>query len=164
MFTLVRKFNRRTNRANHRCVVLLRTSKKVKDNDHQISIKQAAKNVGINDRFLATFYRKVTNYDLVSSITNIDMWYWKPRQIFNAEEELQLGNYLKKASDIYFGTRCFSKPTSNTSSIITCSVCCAFITFNICSVTTSNACSTSISKIYLLKAFKLCFIATSNKF
>ncbi|KAK4883360.1 hypothetical protein RN001_006679 [Aquatica leii] len=100
---MVRTYKRKTDRSTPSSDVLLRAARTVKDNNHLISIRQAVKDFNVHYRTLARYCQKTANEVLANGISNVQMRYKSPRQIFNAEEELQLEIYIKKACDIYFG-------------------------------------------------------------
>jgi hypothetical protein len=78
-----------------RCVVLNNTS-----------IRQAAKDHGINYRTLARYCQKITPEevrDVNRIIPEISVGYIKNRQIFSVSAEGELVQYILQASDIYFG-------------------------------------------------------------
>lgn len=99
----MRVYKRKTNRNTPPEDVLLRAAQAVKNNDQPISIRKAAEEYNIHYRTLARFCKKVTDEDLASGSSTVQMGYKKIRQVFTTDEELELENYIKKASDIYFG-------------------------------------------------------------
>lgn len=100
---MVRVYKSKTNRNTPPENVLLRAAQAVKNNDQPISIRKAAEEYNIHYRTLARFCKKVTDEGLASGSSTVQMGYKKIRQVFTTDEELELENYIKKASDIYFG-------------------------------------------------------------
>ncbi|KAK4878320.1 hypothetical protein RN001_010826 [Aquatica leii] len=67
---MVRTYKRKTDRTTPSSDVLLRAARAVKDNDHPISIKQAAKDFNVHYRTLARYCQKTTNKELA----NVDVY------------------------------------------------------------------------------------------
>lgn len=98
-FQMVRTYQRKTDRVTPPLDVFKRAAEAVRNEDHPISIRQAAKDFGIHYRSLARFIKKKSDNKNIT----LRMGYKKPRIVFSEEEEMELESYLKKASDVYFG-------------------------------------------------------------
>lgn len=104
-FTLqmVRTYKRKTDRTAANPDSIMAAAKAVKFRVPPISIRKAAEEFGVHCKTLERFYKKVTEQELTEGKTLIKLGYKKARAVFNQEEENRLEEYLKKASDIYFG-------------------------------------------------------------
>ncbi|XP_050506078.1 uncharacterized protein LOC126884227 [Diabrotica virgifera virgifera] len=83
--------------------VMLRAVREIKLNAK--SIRQTAKSFDIPEATLRRFCKKFTDEEINSEVVHpsTTVGYFGNRQVFTAEQENLLEEYLKKASDIYFG-------------------------------------------------------------
>lgn len=102
--TMVRKYERKTARANTPPDIMLKAVRAVKLNN--LSIRQVAEKFGINYRTLTRYCKKIPEEELLcENITTptISVGYVKVRQTFTNSQEQELINYIRHASDIYIG-------------------------------------------------------------
>lgn len=102
---MVRTYKRFTDRAKTPPDVILRAARMVKNEKR--SIRSVAQDFNIPFKTLARYCSRLTKDDLLSSPTSITpsfpIGYIKNRMVFSVNQEKHLSDYLKKASDIYFG-------------------------------------------------------------
>lgn len=100
---MVRKYERKTDRANISPDIMLKAVREVKI--YNLSIRQVASKYNINYRTLARYCKKIPEKDYVCediTVPTVSVGYTKIRQVFNDSQEEELVNYIQRASDIYF--------------------------------------------------------------
>lgn len=101
---MVRNFQKKTEKGQASPDVLLRAVRLVKQNGS--SIRKAATDFKINYRTLARYCKKIPESEILDEqvvTPSISVGYTKNHLVFEPELEIQLVEYILKASDIYFG-------------------------------------------------------------
>lgn len=100
---MVRTYKRKTDRTPADPHTMMAAARAVKLREPPLSIRKAAEEFDVHCKALERFCKKVTHAELAAGQSQVEFGYKKTRIIFTDEEESRLEEYLKKASDIYFG-------------------------------------------------------------
>lgn len=100
---MVRSYKRKTEHGSTAADVMLRAIRQVTLGYK--SIRSTAKDFNVNYRTFARYCKTFTSAEIQgqTAIPTTVVGYKSPQQVFSTEMELQLENYIKRSSDIYFG-------------------------------------------------------------
>lgn len=100
---MVRKYNRKTERATPKVEDMMLAAQSLRRQENRLSLREAAAEFGVNYKALERFSKKLTPEQLDTGLCNITFGHSLCNRVFSDDEEIMLEDYLKQASDIYYG-------------------------------------------------------------
>lgn len=100
---MVRNYIKKTNRTPVDIEAMLKAAQVLQQLENRPSLRQAAADFNVNYKALERFVKKHSPEEIASGTSNTTFGHSLDNRVFNDDEENLLEQYLKQASDIYFG-------------------------------------------------------------
>lgn len=100
---MVRTYVNKTNRAPIDGQAMMQAAQALQRQENRPSLREAAAEFNVHYKALERFVKKHTPEEIASGTSNITFGHSLDNRVFNDNEESLLEQYLKQASDIYFG-------------------------------------------------------------